>query len=123
MGLRVNKEYEGATSTMAGADAMARKIASKSIAYEDVNPEVKEWKLESAVREAVKAGDLHQDQFLDELERRKDIGIPGRTPRNFTDQHPWRAIDGGLLVPFGTSVSPMGDTSGDASGDEEEPDW
>jgi hypothetical protein len=115
---RVNPEWVGATATAAGAEAVASKWAANMIAPEDVMPEVKEWKTEEAVRAMVKTGDLHQAQVVEEVQRRKATGYFTKKPERFVDRHPWKALEGGLLVPPGTRVSSSGEILPDQDPDE-----
>lgn len=103
----IDPKYVGATQTRAGADALGRKLLEGQILIDDINPDVKDWRLDSTIREMVKTGDLHKDQFLDELERRNEVG-PNARPRAFEDKHPWVPTENGIVVPHGAQVDKRG---------------
>ncbi len=89
------------TDTRANAEAVARMWAEGQIAPRDVDPRVREWETEEAVREAIKHGDLHQKQFVEEINRRRDISTmqyQGDAPR-FVDHFP-------LILPANAQPSP-----------------
>lgn len=96
------------TSTAAGAEAIARKWANRETAPRDHMPEVREWETEEAVRDMIKTADLDQRQFVEEVNRRKNL-THGVSAERFIEKYPWNPTgDMGLLIPFGAHVDGHG---------------
>lgn len=68
------------------AEALAEAWAHGRVAPEDFDDRIKDWQSEDAVREAVKTGDLHQKQVMEEIERRRNAGQFDKETEAFIDR-------------------------------------
>lgn len=77
------------------ANMLARLWAEGLIAPEDFDEDLREWKKDRAVEEAVKLGEVHRLQLPDEVRRRQDAGRFGRETPAFVDRYPRKYRKGG----------------------------